>query len=164
MPPPHLVFFIDCASCFSSPLQVLGCVTGLQEWWDSETQLFCGCEAVVLGRVYSINKRPAIEYTRQGQGQLSFSHFFFFSDWGITFRVLDAQRCKANMYHVKQKALALQPWGLWFLRHKVSLGLLSLSRLSGQEKLEAPAPPPMCVHSELACPPAIPLSPPPAFL
>ena len=102
-------FFIDCASCFSSPLQVLGCVTGLQEWWDGETQLLCGCEAMVLGRVYSINKRPAIEYTRQAQGQLSCSHFlFFFLNEILLFQFLMPSGRKPDVYHVKQKALALQ--------------------------------------------------------
>ena len=112
MTPPHLFFFfffLDCASCFSSPLQVLGCVTGLQEWWDGETQLLCGCEAMVLGRVYSINKRPAIEYTRQAQGQLSCSHFlFFFLNEILLFQFLMPSGCKPDVYHVKQKALALQ--------------------------------------------------------
>ena len=84
-------------------------MTGLQEWWDGETQLFGGCEAMVLGHVYSINKRPAIEYTKQGQGQLSCSRFFFFFLTEILlFEFLMPSRCKPDVYRVKQKALALQ--------------------------------------------------------
>lgn len=80
---PQFGCFMECASCFSNPLQVLGCVTGLQEWWYGVTQLFCGCETVVLCGIYSINKRPTIEYTRRGQGCLHRGSvvFFIFFFW-----------------------------------------------------------------------------------
>ena len=116
------------------------------------------------------------------EGQLSFS--FFFLTEILFFEFLMSSGCKADMYHVKQKALAPQPRGLRFLQHKVSLGLLSLYRLSGQEKQEAPRSSPchgahsaspkvasrvwftleVCFHSEVARLPVIPLPSPPAFL
>lgn len=99
----------------------------------------------MLCRIYSINKRPTIEYTRRGQGCLhrgSVVFFTFLLTEILLFEFLMPSGCKADLYHVKQKALALQPRGLWFLQHKVSLGLLSLYRLSGQEKQEAPRSPP----------------------
>ena len=185
--PPQFGGFIECASCFSSLLQVLGCVTGLQEWWYGATQLLCGCETVVLCRIYSINKRPTIEYIRRGQGCLhrgSVVFFTFLLTEILLFEFLMPSGCKADLYHVKQKALALQPRGLWFLQHKVSLGLLSLYRLSGQEKQEAPRSPPaveltqplqrwlpecgftleVCFHLEVVRLPVIPSPSPPAFL
>ena len=137
---------MECASCFSNPLQVLGCVTGLQEWWYGVTQLFCGCETVVLCGIYSINKRPTIEYTRRGQGCLHRGSVVFFIFFFLTeilfFEFLMSSGCKADMYHVKQKALAPQPRGLRFLQHKVTSAFSASTDFQVKRSKKLPAPHP----------------------
>lgn len=92
-PPFFFFFFTERASCSVAHCQSPGV------WLDYRSggmvRHSCSvCETAVVCSLYSINKRPTIEYTRQGQGCLprgSVVFFAFFSDWDITFRVLDAQ-------------------------------------------------------------------------
>ena len=74
------------------------------------------------------------------EGQLSFS--FFFLTEILFFEFLMSSGCKADMYHVKQKALAPQPRGLRFLQHKVTSAFSASTDFQVKRSKKLPAPHP----------------------